>query len=725
MFHLLPLITLALIVLLGLVIALRNFQRITNKLLFSLCLSLSFWIFSVYMADFSPEIDKILIWTKLSIVGPIFAFPILVWFSYVFPEEERSLKLEKIALLFFPAILLLLLVPTSWNVENVWVTEWGTDFSPGHLYWIFSLYSFTYIGLSSYFFFKKYKKSSGLNRFQIKYFFLGAFISALLGLFLNVILPIFEYGRGSVFGPSSSLFLVLFTSYSISRHRLMDIKLAAGKVLVYLFSFIVISLISYFIFLTLRLTSFSLGVKIILVSLSAASLFNPVLYFFESINSKYFYYSFYSSQKTLNEMSKKLTEILEINQLTDLITSKLVSTLRLDRAVILLRDEKTGKFDIARNIGFKEENGICLVEEDNFLVRWFLKNRKTLVYEELSSILKQTTEKKEKAKAQRLKENMVRIEAALCMPLFFQDKITGMVVLGEKISGDPYTRQDIDLLNNLSYQFSVSLENAKLYSEVQDFSKTLEQKVEDQTEKLKHINEELVRSDRGKSEFINMASHQLRTPLTSLKGYVSLLKDGDYGSVSDEAKEKLEVLFNSTERLIGLVNNLLNISRIDLGKLEPKFEKRDIVDLIKSSFMEMKIKGEEKNLSMHLEVPDYPIFLNFDHSQINAVFSELIDNSTKYTPEGSVTVGVKEEEDKVLIYVSDTGAGLKKEEAGKIFSRFTRGEAGITHFTEGTGLGLHIIKRYLDLHNGKIWAESEGRGRGTTFYVELKKEKSD
>ncbi len=721
MFHIFPLITLASILFLGLLIVLKNFRRITNKLLFCLCLSLSFWIFSVYMADFSSAIEKALFWTKLSIVGPIFTFPFLVWFSYIFPEENKKLNLKKILLLFLPSFLLLLLVPTKWNIQDIYITDWGTDFSPGPLYFIFAFYALFYIGISSYNFFKKYKKSSGLNRFQIKYFFLGVSISAFFGLFLNVVLPIFEYGRGSVFGPSSSIFLVLFTSYSISRHRLMDIRVALGKFMIYFFSFMFVSLISYALFLLFKMTNFSLEIKIILISLVSASLINPVFYLFEIIASKWFYYSFYSSQKTLSQMVKKLTEILEIDELTNLITSKIVSTLKLGRAVILLRDENSGKFDVAKNIGFKKENGIRLIEEDNFLVRWFLKNKKTLVYEELSSIYNQTVNQKERKKIQGLKDNMTRIEAALCMPLFFKDEITGMVILGEKISGDPYSGQDIELLNNLSYQFSASLENAKLYSEVQQFSKTLKRKVEYQTRELKQINEELKKSNRGKSEFINMASHQLRTPLTSLKGYISMLRDGYYGSFSEEAKEKLDILFNSTERLIGLVNNLLNISRIDLGKLEPKLEKADIVKLVESSFMEMKIRGEEKNLSINLDIPESEIFLDFDYSQMNAVVSELIDNSIKYTLEGSVKVGVKEEDERVLIYVSDTGAGLLKDEVGKIFSRFTRGEAGLTYFTEGTGLGLHIIKRYLDLHNGSIWAESEGRGKGSTFYIELKK----
>jgi signal transduction histidine kinase len=217
-----------------------------------------------------------------------------------------------------------------------------------------------------------------------------------------------------------------------------------------------------------------------------------------------------------------------------------------------------------------------------------------------------------------------------------------------------------------------------------------------------------------------MASHQLRTPLTSIKGYISMILEGDYGKLSQKAKKALENVFQSNERLIRIVNDLLNISRIELGKMELQKSPTNIKELLQSCYQELKPQAEKKNLKLIFKPQKQKLPpLNIDELKIRQVILNLIDNAIRYTKKGKIEINLKRKPKSILISIKDTGEGLTREEQKHIFEGFTRGSAGINFFIEGAGLGLYVAKKYLDLHKGKIWAESPGKGKGSTFYVEL------
>ncbi len=226
--------------------------------------------------------------------------------------------------------------------------------------------------------------------------------------------------------------------------------------------------------------------------------------------------------------------------------------------------------------------------------------------------------------------------------------------------------------------------------------------------------------DKAKSEFLSIASHQLRTPLTAIKGYLSMIMEGRYGEVSDKAKEKMGDVYQSSERLIKLVNDLLNLSRIETGKmqLEPKEER--IEDLVAEIVKDMHIVAEEKGIHLNFERPSTPlpeVFIDYD--KIRQVILNIVDNALKYTTEGGVDIEIKKEKDSVLVIISDTGEGMTEEECSKMFQSFSRGSAGTILHTEGAGIGLYVSKRFVDMHKGKVWVESEGKGKGSTFYIKL------
>jgi signal transduction histidine kinase len=231
---------------------------------------------------------------------------------------------------------------------------------------------------------------------------------------------------------------------------------------------------------------------------------------------------------------------------------------------------------------------------------------------------------------------------------------------------------------------------------------------------------ELERIDRAKTEFLSMASHQLRTPLGIIKGYLSMMLEGDYGEIPKEAKEKLKNAYVSNDRLVKLVNDLLDITRLEMGRIELKLERASIEEIISGVVEEMKEAAEKKGLYLKFEKPKFPLpEMMLDKEKIRQVILNLVDNGIKYTQKGGVEIKLKIENSKLKIEIADTGVGLSKEEIKNLFEIMARGRAGLQYWMQGVGLGLYTARKFVEMHGGKIWAKSPGKDKGSTFYIEL------
>jgi signal transduction histidine kinase len=237
---------------------------------------------------------------------------------------------------------------------------------------------------------------------------------------------------------------------------------------------------------------------------------------------------------------------------------------------------------------------------------------------------------------------------------------------------------------------------------------------------LRRLYEEVNKLSKAKSEFISIASHQLRTPLTAVKGYISMIIEGTYGKLSEKLEKPLENVYQSNERLIKLVNDLLNLSRLEAGKLEFKPEPTSLEKMISNIVEELKINAEKKGLYIRIvKAPKLLPKTMVDQDKLRQVILNIIDNAIKYTKKGGITIGLKKLDSREQIKISDTGEGMDKKEIKSLFQMFTRATAGTQLHREGAGIGLYVAKRFVDMHNGKIWAESPGKEKGSTFYIEL------
>ena len=239
------------------------------------------------------------------------------------------------------------------------------------------------------------------------------------------------------------------------------------------------------------------------------------------------------------------------------------------------------------------------------------------------------------------------------------------------------------------------------------------------TEELEVANEELRKLDQAKSEFISIASHQLRSPLTVIRGYIAMFREGTFGAITEQARDALGKVSFSAEQLIKLVASLLNLSRIESGKIKYDFTKGDFVKLVKGIVEEFIPYARDKGVELHMEdYADGSIPLLFDSDKIREVVVNLIDNAIKYSPKGKISVSLSKNAS-ILLLVKDSGIGIAKEDIRKLFAKFSRSTDAQKVDPNGMGIGLYFVKRVVEDHGGKVWADSEGVGNGSTFTVEL------
>jgi signal transduction histidine kinase len=239
---------------------------------------------------------------------------------------------------------------------------------------------------------------------------------------------------------------------------------------------------------------------------------------------------------------------------------------------------------------------------------------------------------------------------------------------------------------------------------------------------LANANARLRELDKQKTEFVSIASHQLRSPIAAIKGYTSLISEGTFGEVPEKIKEPLRRILESGQRIGIMVDDFLNVTRIEQGRMSYDMKPRNICDILDSVVGELKVVVEEKGLQIifeHEEGKKY--FVKADEGKLRQIFSNLIDNAIKYTPKGTIQVSVSslEREKKVLVKIKDTGIGIARDEIQNLFQKFNRASNANEENVLGTGLGLYIAREILKMHEGWVGVESDGVGKGSTFTVEL------
>lgn len=301
------------------------------------------------------------------------------------------------------------------------------------------------------------------------------------------------------------------------------------------------------------------------------------------------------------------------------------------------------------------------------------------------------------------------IRSAVAVPIVSETEIIGALLYVFNRDRKLLKETDIQMMRSLADQSGIVVRNLRLYQELQDVN-----------EKLKKANDELKQLDQVKSEFMSIASHQLRTPLSGIMGYLSMLVEGDYGAFSKDQMLVLQNILDASRRMIRLVNVFLNITRIEAGRFKLNRTKIEFPALITSVVNELAIPAKQKGIKLTFEKPTEHIpHLWVDQDKFTDVILNLVDNAIKYTEEGSIAVRIRSREKNLRVEVQDTGVGIIKSQAKNLFNKFVRGSGIARIQPDGSGLGLFIAKKIVEAHAGQIWVESEGEGKGSIFIFEI------
>ncbi len=717
-------------IILSVLIISKNYRNESNISYSIFVLWVILWTLGIAMFRQASDTENLLFWNREFIVAAGLIASGLLHFSFVFPHPSVKLTTLKRFLIYLPNIFVFLAVMAPGIlIKDIVIRSWGNEsiLGWGYIYYgvyfsAFSIWAFVNLWL-------KYRKSVGIARAQLFYVLFGLSTSLVFGATFNLFFILLGNYRYIWLGPYASFIMLAFFGYAIFRYRLMDIRIAIRQIFVNTFSLIIVLLIAYLSFLGLtRIFNTSYMVSLLTVVSISAFIFHPIVLFLEKIANRFFFYSLYSYQETINKLTDKLTSILDIDKLTDTIVKEIMEVMKLNRAGVLLREDVTNKYKIQHITGFREDNGISLVR-NNFLTERLEKTKKSVVYEELNLQIRDARNQKIKDDLINLQSNMKRIEAELCLPLITKNKLRGIIVLGKKLSNEPYSVQDLDLLETLASQASLAIENAQLYAQIQDFNQNLESRVKEQTkeiqaksDRLEALLEKNQALSQMKTEFLRVVNHQLRTPTSIIKGMLSLLAEGSL-KTKKKKQEMIKRSYASANRLETILDDILDAQNLIEGQPVPDLKPADLNKIIQQAIDPVKPLAEQKQVELSFEpAKDLPqVFL--DTRLITKAIRKLVDNAVLYTEHGKVTVKAKsfKQNDKefVKIIVKDTGAGITEQDKQRLFKIFVRGKEAEKIHQNGSGLGLYIAKEFIQAHQGEIQVKSEGKDKGTTFMVTL------
>lgn len=640
-------------------------------------------------------------------------FVLLFTTEFVGFSASRRLALYRLSIFGIFALLLLSILPGT--IKSVEVSSGSIVLNPGPLYTIQSLIAAALITLSIGIFVAKFRKFSAQKKAS-SYFLISGFFIAALGSMLSGL--VFADTAAAQFMAPLSLFLMTgLISYAISKHSLFDLRLVVVRSVGYILSLGTIAILTAIVLFRFSglLVRWNVSASAqqwfyVFFTLVLATLYGPLKRLFDNITKKLFYRDAYDSQQLLDSFNQVLVSTIDLEVMSNRINEIVEQTIKPEFCAIALKETSYQDRRIISSRPLK-------IEEDDInyarLVtpgldrKVFVADRSPETSRDLQRIMR---------------KNNIGVLVRLTADAKAQG--IGYILLGYKKSGNPYTPQDIQVLEIMANALVVAIQNALGFEEIQQFNVTLQEKIDSATTQLKHANQKLVALNDTKDDFISMASHQLRTPLTAVKGNISMIMDGDFGKIPNDVRDPLGQAFASSERMVGLIADLLNVSRLRTGKFAIQPVPSNLDSVVQSELRQLQESAHAHKLKLTYKGPDNFPTLMLDEIKIRQVIMNFVDNAIYYTPAGgNITVTLSHTAKAIEFTVVDDGIGVPRDLQHHLFTKFYRAGNAQKMRPDGTGIGLFMAKKVIIASGGSIIFKSV-EGKGSTFGFTLAKAKA-
>jgi len=707
---------------LSLVVLLRGFKDRINRLFALQSLAVTVWsiaILGFYLLNSAGRV-----WIVFSHVS---AASIAILFFYFASNFPKSLPFVGNRIRYYSALIpYILITGLLFGSKYIIGDVRGIDYEINSGYLLFSLYISVYFVFGYIFLIRQYLSYDDLlYKMQVKYVLIGSVLSSSLAMFTNLISPyagVFSY---TWLGPIFTFILVGSTAYAILKHNLFNIKVVATEILtfaIWIFLFVQITLADS---VTQRVINTALLVMVVVFGVflirsvikevSHREQLQKLTGQLRQANSDLLLRNRYLA--ALQALTNEITRSLDFKKVTQEIVDGLSTKLDFVGGflILLMPDNETLELTaitqsrlVKKAIGFLPQPLNSYkgnLKKDNTLITLAMRTGRVQIGTDMASFVSPPVPRG----VMNIIQTVLRIRTIMAVPILSENKVMGCLVVTSRSQKTAIAESEIQMIKALGDEVGIVTRNLRLYEQL-----------EHANTQLMSANKELSRLDKAKTEFLSIASHQLRTPLTAIKGYMSMVLAGDFGQVSEKQMEPLRDVSQSAERLIGLVNDLLDVSRIASGRLELHIQAVDLYKLVQDVIEEIRPKAEKKQVELVLDNKVLgQVLVKADPDKLRQVVINLIDNAIKYTAKGHVTISFSKNANMVRLAVKDSGIGISEEELPQLFHRFMRTREAQLVETEGTGLGLYVAKTIIEAQKGKIWAESEGLNKGSSFIFEL------
>ena len=685
----------------GLLVLIRSPKESYSWWFMLIALAGAGWLISSSIANTATNLSLADTGSKLAYLSGFFAMLFGVVFSLNFPVKQKISSANIVFIVLLGVCGVLLSISHSVTGQAYYPTEGGAiDFLvPQGIILYMSLFALTV----SYLFWTLRKNYRSFKEYRANIVLITIAFGAggALGLLIGVILPvIFGEWAITLFSSLPILMAVSIIAYAIIRYRLFDIRLATARSLTYIMTLVILSLAYYVIAYVISIAmfqgrietnAFSTSPLNILLALILAFIFQPIKHFFDQVTNKIFYRGEYDRDIFFREFGQILSYDTNLKLLLRRASSYITDNLKAERAFFQIVNrgvfggtahDQVSEVELSRIVKYYKEN----IDQSSVVVADLVQS------DEVRGIMSR---------------NNIRI----ALPLMSKNHLIGCLFLGEHKSRG-YSARDIGVLESVTNELTIAISNSLSVEEIRDLNASLQQRVNEATKEFTMTNKQLRKLDETKDEFISMASHQLRTPLTSIKGYLDMVLQGDLGKINATQRAALSDAYLSSERMVSLINDFLNISRLQTGKFIIDRRNSDVSSALYQELQMLSVLAKQHGLELDLNVDKNMPPLLLDIDKLRQVIVNMIDNAIYYSkPNTAIKIRLGIENGELIFSVQDTGIGVPKSEQDQLFGKFFRATNARKRRPDGTGVGLFLSKKVVLAHGGQIIFQSiEGDG---------------